>query len=209
MKFTIFISVFTFLFAGCKSESGKVSSEPSSKEEVNRTVIELNDSLSSYADLNLALLNPDKVGALHFREGEFEEFPLEIFQFKNLRILDLNMNQIKVLPEEISILTKLEKLDLSYCSLEYLPESIGSLQNLKSLLLLENDIDSLPESIGSLRQLEKLHLGNNPIKKLPQSIGMIENLSILILGYDGEKSFSEAEKKNIKSLLPGCSIVFL
>lgn len=78
-------------------------------------------------------------------------FPLEIFDFSNLLMLELLQCKIKKLPSEISRLT-----------------------NLNSLYLSSNQIESLPPEIGQLSKLVLLDISYNQLKLIPQEIGKLK-----------------------------------
>jgi len=59
----------------------------------------------------------------------------EIRQLKNLKILNVNHNQMTGVPAEIGQLSNLQTLDLSYNQLTGLPNELGNLKNLKHSFL--------------------------------------------------------------------------
>ena len=66
--------------------------------------------------------------------------PPELFELKNLEVLNLNDNQLKEIPKEI-----------------------GKLENLKSLSLIFNNLTTLPEEIKKLKKLQYINMIKNPI----------------------------------------------
>lgn len=107
--------------------------------------------------------------------------PPEIWQLKNLQMLDLTFGQFTVLPPEIGKLANLKQLFLGYNQLTSLPPEIGQLVNLEGLYLHHNQLTSLPPEIGQLTNLESLSLSDNPLVSLPPEIKHLTNLEFLAL----------------------------
>ena len=202
----IFLWVFWILISGC-SHKQKETSDSKIKKEVPIDTSGYKN-LEYFGNLDSAILNPRKVGHLSLRENDYLEFPKEIFEFQNLRSLDISMNSIEIIPPEIKKLTQLESLVMAYCSLYTISKEIGELQNLRSLDLLDNNLSAIPESIGNLHSLEKLNLTMNPLIELPSSISNLENLKNLSLQGNKVRKFSEEEKQEIEDSLPHCKIYF-
>ena len=112
----------------------------------------------------------------YYRFPKLTYIPEEVFELKQIKVLNLSYNKIKQLPESIGNLSNLTKLDLSKNRLSYLPESIGNLSNLTELDLSKNQLSHLSESIGNISNLTKLDLSWNKLTKLPESIGNLSNL---------------------------------
>ena len=68
------------------------------------------------------------------------EFPMEITELTNLKVLNLTGNEIRKIPKEISKLEDLERLDLMKNKLEGLPIEITSLKNLKRINVAYNGL---------------------------------------------------------------------
>ncbi|WP_254844712.1 leucine-rich repeat domain-containing protein [Leptospira santarosai] len=66
-------------------------------------------------------------------------------------------------------------------------------------------IKNLPRQIANLKNLRELDLRYNQLTTLPKEIAKLQSLSHLDLK---ENSFSVYEKKNIRKLLPNCSVYF-
>jgi small GTP-binding protein len=107
--------------------------------------------------------------------------PDKITRLKNLKILDLSYNKLKVLPEEIAQLKNLRVLDLSYNELTEVPPVIAQLKSLTQLSLSYNNIEELPQEIFQLKNLTFLNLSFNQLTELPQAIGELKNLTQLDL----------------------------
>ncbi|EMP08917.1 leucine rich repeat protein, partial [Leptospira interrogans serovar Pyrogenes str. 200701872] len=79
----------------------------------------------TYRDLTEAIQNPLDVRVLELNNNQLKTFPKEIGQLKNLLALYLNYNQLKTLSKEIGQLKNLQRLELNNNQLTTLPEEIG------------------------------------------------------------------------------------
>ncbi|KAI5083332.1 hypothetical protein GOP47_0003075 [Adiantum capillus-veneris] len=97
---------------------------------------------------------------LHLRRLRLRDFPSEVLELSQLRILDLSQNSLTVVPKEISALVFLEELDLSDNSIMSLPAELGLLEsNLHVLKLDGNPLRSVRRTIldrGTKADLEVL-----------------------------------------------------
>ena len=84
----------------------------------------------------------------------------------NLKVLNLNGNQLSVLPSAIENLTNLTSLSLARNQLTDLPREMSNLPHLEALDLTSNQISAIPEVILALSGLNVLVLGDNPIDYL-------------------------------------------
>lgn len=119
-------------------------------------------------------------------EYSLKEFPKEILDLENLRILIIGECNIKSIPTEISKLKFLKVLSIDSCrSITDLPNTIGKLSNLEEFWFGFSSIKKLPNSVGNLKELRILYLEDNKLKTLPDSIGGLGNLETLYL-YNNE-----------------------
>jgi Leucine-rich repeat (LRR) protein len=105
-------------------------------------------------------------------------------QYPNLRILNLNRNNLQTLPKEISKLHKLEKLHLKYNKITALPQEISYLKYLTHLYLNNNYLTALPSKIGNLKNLSHLNLRRNEISNFPKQMVNLSNLKNLIITHN-------------------------
>lgn len=140
----------------------------------------------TYTDLAKALENPEDVYGLDLSEQGLTTFPMEILEFKNLRMLQIgngyqaqNWNLIEDLPQELGQLKNLEYLGITRNHIKKLPKEIGKLQNLKVLYCSDNHLKKLPKEIGDLQNLEELFCTGNQLTKLPSEVGKLQNLRTL------------------------------
>lgn len=120
--------------------------------------------------------------------------------FTNLRVLDLDNNEIVKIPSKIGELKSLEVLSINNNELEEIPNEIGELESLEELSISDNRIEELPVEIGSLGNLKKLNINSNLIEEIPSSLGNIFELQIL-LANNNLISFLPDEMENLKKLM--------
>jgi hypothetical protein len=125
------------------------------------------------------------IEALDLRYLNLDTFP-PIYGQKNLKVLLINGNNIKILKDSISNLTNLEYLNLSDNELKTLPTTFGQLQHLQTLYLVDNKLVTLPETFGQLSNLKYLDLSDdsdwhNQLDSLPSTFGQLTHLKFLNL----------------------------
>jgi|GEM_PF-1433865 len=155
----------------------------------------------TFADIEQALANPNKVYKLNLSQANLSEVPAEISKFKNLQILYLgsytneagyyqkNTNQIKRLPDFIGNFAYLQQLFLSGNQLETLPETVGKLQYLEHLSIATNKLTALPASLKQLKRLKILVLYENKLTLLSDELGSLSRLEELYLHQNQLKKF--------------------
>lgn len=162
------------------------------------------DSSRIYRSIENAMKNPEKVFRLHLVKVKLKEFPVEIFQFKNLQELILDKNKINEIPDAISELKNLETLRLSHNRIDSIPPALLKLQHLKTLDLSDNIIGSVPENIDFLSNLEYLILWDNPIYYYPNSIGDLQKLKVLDI-LNNQLNYSTRDR--LQSSLPNVKFI--
>jgi len=95
------------------------------------------------------------------------------------------------------VMLEFHLMRLDFINLTSLP-SLDKLKNLEKLYCFDNNLTSLPD-LDKLNNLKLLDCHNNNLTSMP-SLNQLKNLGRLIC-YGNE--FSEQEKKEIKSQLPG------
>ncbi|MFF7544256.1 COR domain-containing protein [Streptomyces canus] len=110
--------------------------------------------------------------------------PESLSSATNLRVVNLDHNEIQSIPNSFTRLTKLIHVELSRNHLTSLPESIGNLTRLRILDLGRNKLTDIPSSITNLRGLNTLLLYQNNLTTLPEFIWSIP--SLLRLGLDAD-----------------------
>ena len=108
-----------------------------------------------------------------------ESIPEEVFEFTDLRFLDLSndlycdedyKNKIEVIPSRISNLKNLTKLNLANNSVSTISEEISRIKPLKYLDISNNKLVHLSEKIVNMPNLKELILEENPFDLLPPEI---------------------------------------
>jgi|GEM_PF-756146 hypothetical protein len=103
--------------------------------------------------------------------NRFRDFPSELANFKNLKVINLANNSISDVKFDFGSLQQLKWLNLSNNKIKTLDETISKAQNLEYIDLSNNKLKALPVGISNLKNLKVLNLRNN---KLPFSA--IKNL---------------------------------
>jgi Leucine-rich repeat (LRR) protein len=111
-----------------------------------------------FKSLEQASANPDSVFRLDLSNLKTRKFPPEVFQYKNLRYLNMSRNKIKEIPKEIARLIHLEVLVLNRNIIEVIPPELAALSNLVVLELWDNEISFFPDEMKNLKNLRKLEL---------------------------------------------------
>ncbi len=151
-------------------------------------VIELIDGrrFTLVRELDLAALVGDvpayQVDTLDLSGRGLSEVPPAVFDFPNLRTLDLRDNQIRSLPAYIDKLRHLSELRLDNNPLGQLPgRPIKNLRALRLLSLRNTGLDELPAELARLTNLETLNLDLNPFTEFPEPITRLQALRQLTL----------------------------
>lgn len=115
------------------------------------------------------IANLTELKYLNLDEFNFTSIPEEIFQLKNLVVLDLSMNQIKELPSAIAALSNLRELELTNNCFSGIPANIDLLPNLEYLTInnadfsgllkpemnmCENEMSSFPDVLSKMKQMK-------------------------------------------------------
>lgn len=157
------------------------------------------DTTQVYKNLEEALENKEHVYHLKLTWKRYKEFPPEIFEFPNLRTLNLKRNKITEIPDEIALLKNLRELDLTRNKLKSVNPKVGELTKLRILNLGMNDIETLPAELVKLENLEEISIWGNLVTSLPPEFKNFKNLKLIDFQQIQHKP---AEQKQMKSVLP-------
>lgn len=132
--------------------------------DVNKRLEELNGILPR------DLFNLKQLNLLEISKTNVSQLPNELGQLINLNQLILHSNRLIELPNDIGKLVKLQHLDLSGNNLTKLPNEMKNLTELLTLNLSFNKLDSLFESFHGLNKLAVLNISNNVFTRLPDDL---------------------------------------
>lgn len=164
------------------------------------------DSVPTYTLQKALKQDPLKVYKLSLKKKKLRELPAEIYQFKNLQVLNVKGNKLKVFPKEITTFKYLQELNISANRIQVVTKELGELIHLKKFIANSNKIVSIPPEIKHLKKLQFLDLWGNDIGSLPYEISELKNslkeidMRVILM--------SKAEHKKIKELLPTTKIRF-
>lgn len=124
-----------------------------------------------------ALSNPGKVIVLKIDplEHHINEIPKEIFEFPNLREIELTDQNISIIPKEIKFAKHLEKLNLVGNSITEIPTQICECDNLQELRI-GGDFKSFPECLKTMKSLKHLSVQSNSVNELMQELLTFKNI---------------------------------
>jgi Leucine-rich repeat (LRR) protein len=138
---------------------------------------DLKEWISNGCDNKIAL----QILELDLSYNSLTKMPIEIFNLKNLKILNMSNNNLTTIPDEIDNLINLESINLYDNKLTMITNKIGNLTNLKTLNLAFNKLKIIPAGIFNLLNLNTLCLNKNDLKTIPNEIGNLTKLQILFL----------------------------
>jgi uncharacterized protein YwqG len=145
-------------------------------------------------------VSDEVVQYLKIEKNTATELPSRIFQFKNLKTLNVGSYQdyysqthglLNRISDEIGELSQLEGFAVINCSITELPESIGKLQNLQTLNVMNCQLKSLPNSLFLLPKLMYIFADNNEISVIPEIIAS-SNLSTFSLEKNQLRTLPES-----------------
>lgn len=115
----------------------------------------------------LEVEDPSTVTAISLKRERLKVIPEQLFQFKNLKYLELKKNKLKELPNTgWEVFSQLRFIDVSQNKLSKLPEAWSTLP-LDSLIANRNYLIELPESYSKIESLRYLDVWSNELDWLP------------------------------------------
>jgi internalin A len=139
----------------------------------------------SNGDFLSSLSHLKQLRILNIQHNNIQELPQLSDNFEALEQLFVNNNNIEQFPEQLVAFPKVKLLALNNNQINRLPEHFQGLEVLEILYLQNNSLEWLPEDICQLSQLKELHLNDNKLTGLPSSLQLLHQLEVLNL----EKNF--------------------
>lgn len=147
---------------------------------------------------NALKMPKDSVFALDASKQKWDSLPAEIYQFTQLRYLNLSKNKLRDLPLDLTRFKRLTTLDVSKNKFTNFPVGICPLTGLKKLIINRNQFETIPACIGYFGNLTYLDLYDNPIRTLPSELTNLTNLKVVDLrGILFNATFQESWKTNL------------
>lgn len=130
-----------------------------------------------YHSIRRALREPNKVITLKINpyETRLTEIPKEIFDFPNLRELDLTDQNITTIPETLPQAKNLEILNLIGNNIQTIPTRLCECNKLRELRI-GSEIKSIPECLKSMPSLKHLSIQSNEVNILMDELLTFKNI---------------------------------
>ena len=147
------------------------------------------DKANRFSSIELAEKNPNSVEALEISLEKFATFPKQVFEFPNLRVLEIYDANFSEFPDLFYKLSKLESLRFEdNDNLLALPPSIGLIPNLTKLYIEDNEsLKKIPESIYTLKNLREITISGCEISSISDSLSnltLLENIDFFALALE-------------------------
>ena len=124
-----------------------------------------------------------EVVSLDFSENFITQFP-NVHALRKLEYLDVSFNGMTSLPLKMRNWKSLRTLKANNNDLKSLPEPLGELEYLVLIDVSFNQLKSLPGSMKHLSRLRQLHVKNNDLTKVPAVVPLLTSLEHLSLSND-------------------------
>jgi len=169
------------------------------------------DSVKFYTLDQVMNAHPDTVYALTFRKQKLTTLPEALFQFKNLKYLDLEKNTITDVGR-LGELNQLIYLNLGKNNLQNFPVSVCQMPLLQELIVNRNYFSYIPSCIEYCKELRKIDFWETPITTLPKEMQLLPKLSFM--DFSGVRMNPQTQKLLIEqyphvklSLDPPCNCI--
>ena len=126
-------------------------------------------------------IRKDSVFGIDLSRQKLSSLPSQLFDFKELRYLNLSKNKFNRINDSLSLLSHLEIIDFSVNKFEAFPAVIFQLIQLKEILISRNQIEKIPEEIKYCAALQILDLNDNPVGDIGSGLLTLKNLKLLDL----------------------------
>jgi len=138
---------------------------------------------NNFPERRLRLPKSSSITFLSIRGDENGKLPKSYNRLRNLQVLQLSRNNLKVFPTTGKC-DKLSRLDLTFNAITVIPSSVAECVHLKSLNLSNNKVEKIEPGIGQLKMLEELSLYKNDLKELPLMLYTMTSLRVIDLYYN-------------------------
>lgn len=135
------------------------------------------ENTGEYHSIRRALREPNKVIELKINpyETRLTEIPKEIFDFPNLKELDLTDQSITTIPETLPQAKSLEILNLIGNNIQTIPTELCECNKLRELRI-GSEIRSIPECLKSMPSLKHLSIQSNEVNILMDELLTFKNI---------------------------------
>ncbi|TNE72281.1 leucine-rich repeat domain-containing protein [bacterium] len=135
------------------------------------------ETTGEFNSIKRALKNSESVEIIKINpyQTRLTSFPLEIMELSNVKIIDLNGQQISTIPEGLDKLASLEILNLLDNNITEIPVSICACKNLKELRI-GGDIKELPDCLKTMTSLKHLSIQSPYSNELLDELREFENI---------------------------------
>lgn len=135
------------------------------------------ENTGEYHSIKRALREPNKVITLKINpyESRLAEIPKEIYDFPNLKELDLTDQSITVIPETLPQAKSLEILNLIGNDIQTIPTALCECNKLRELRI-GSEIKSIPECLKTMPSLKHLSIQSNAVNILMDELLTFENI---------------------------------
>ncbi|MGD0341863.1 MAG: leucine-rich repeat domain-containing protein [Bacteroidales bacterium] len=127
----------------------------------------------------------------------FKDVFILLSNLPDLKVLELNFDQIKKIPPEIGMLKNLEELIIDNNLMSDLPDEIGKLKNLKRIVLTNNNFSAIPPVLTKLPNMTEINLSNTYEEDLDESLK----------GEYGHNKISKEQVSTFKKANPKITII--
>ncbi len=130
-----------------------------------------------FNSIKRAFNDPDKVIVLKLDpfENHINEIPKEVFNFPNLKEIELTDQNISSIPIEITKAKNLEKLNLIGNNITEIPTQICECDKLQELRI-GGDIKLFPECLKTMKSLNHLSVQSNSVNELMDELLTFKNI---------------------------------
>ena len=185
---------------GNGTEAQKTAHKILSKN-INTDETEINLNKSKIKDLS-PLVSFNQLKILNLEENDVDEIDHSIQYLKDLQILNLSKNEITTFPRNIKSLNNLACINLSKNKITEFEINENELLNLQELNLSFNNLNKIPSSIKNLKNIQEIDLSVNKIENISKSITKLLNLNTLNLDHNkiSNVDLDLTKLKNLKKL---------